>query len=59
MSEKYKIKFTDQAFSTDGQRSNLQYKKKYTREVAEAQKSVEALDSHDDFHELLDRKSVV
>ncbi len=53
MSDKYKIKFTDQAFSTDGQRSNLQYKKKYTREVAEAQKSVEALDSHDDFHELL------
>lgn len=53
MDEKYKITFTDSAFSADIQRSSLQYKKKFTRQVAEAQQSVEALDSHDDFHELL------
>ncbi len=53
MDENYKITFTDTAFSADVQRSNLQYKKKFTRQVAEAQQSVEALDSHDDFHELL------
>ena len=53
MKDKYKITFVDSAFSADIQRSNLQYKKKFTRQVAEAQHSVEALDSHDDFHELL------
>ncbi|MDE7108226.1 MAG: DEAD/DEAH box helicase family protein, partial [Clostridiales bacterium] len=53
MEDNYKLTFTDTAFSADIQRSNLQYKKKFTRQVAEAQQSVEALDSHDDFHELL------
>lgn len=53
MDDKYKLIFTDTAFSADGQRSNLQYKKKFTKQVAEAQQSVEALDSHDDFHALL------
>lgn len=53
MDENYKLTFTDTAFSADIQRSNLQYKKKFTKQVAEAQQSVEALDSHDDFHELL------
>ncbi|MCH5155895.1 MAG: DEAD/DEAH box helicase [Clostridiales bacterium] len=53
MDDKYKITFTESAFSADIQRSNLQYKKKFTRQVAEAQQNVEALDSHDDFHELL------
>lgn len=53
MDDNYKITFTDSAFSADVQRSNLQYKKKFTKKVAQAQQSVEALDSHDDFHELL------
>lgn len=53
MEEKYKLLFAESAFSADIQRSNLQYKKKFTRQVAEAQRAVEALDSHDDFHELL------
>ncbi len=53
MDENYKLTFTDTAFSADVQRSNLQYKKKFTKQVAQAQQSVEALDGHDDFHELL------
>lgn len=53
MEDNYKLTFNDAAFSADIQRSNLQYKKKFTKQVADAQRSVEALDSHDDFHELL------
>ncbi len=53
MSDKFKITFRDGAFSADGQRSNLQYKKKFTHAVATAQKDIEPLDSHDDFHALI------
>ncbi len=56
--ENFKINFTDAAFSADEQRSNLQGKKKFTREVAEAERYVEALDSQDDFRKLMIDPSV-
>lgn len=51
--QKYTIRFAESAFTAEEQRSNLQKKQKYTRAVAEAQKQVEALDSQDDFRDLL------
>ena len=51
--ETYKITFTDTAFTSDEQRSNLQGKQKFTKEVAEAERFVESLDSQDDFRKLI------
>ncbi|MDE7329713.1 MAG: hypothetical protein K2N30_01270, partial [Clostridia bacterium] len=56
--EKYEIKFTDSAFTAEEQRSNLHGKKRYTKDVAAAEKHVEALDSQDDFRKLMIDPSV-
>ncbi len=51
--EKYEINFTDGAFGSEGQRSNLHGRKQFTQEVARAEKLVESLDSQDDFRKLM------
>ncbi len=56
--EKFEITFTKSAFSPEEQRANLQGRRRYTREVASAQRDVEALDSQDDFRKLLIDRSL-
>lgn len=56
--ESYEINFTDSAFSSEEQRSGLHGKKRYTKDVAAAEKYVEALDSQDDFRKLMIDPSV-
>jgi len=52
MDEKFEIEIESSAFDAQGQSSNLQGRRQYTRGVAEMQKTVEALDRYDDFGEL-------